>query len=934
VFQIKSKTWNLIVIVGSVIVIGIGFGGLFGLQSQRAGATATNLFIIGLGILTFLFFAGPGIAFVARKRIPFLKKHLPGGSMSWVRAHLYLPVLAIVGAWIHASSAPFRDTLSSGKVLLGVAIVVSLAGVARHHLIGVSKAAINADAQISRIASEQSRAFRQLVIDYKQLRRPLNDIQADAAGLAPDGQAAWAKVLETQAKIEHDFPRGGGQSRNVRALKLLRAVHAPLTIVMFLALSFHVVDVLGTTDTVLASSKERISSVSNCAGCHSDITDEWKTSSLGHAQTGTIMEAQLPVTLAKNEELARQLGVQQQKLYTDSAQVCINCHAPVGAVFVDDPNAVLPLDQGTNAKGAAVSGGGEAINQDGVSCTVCHTQAEPLGENAGAGKINVQSGTRDDYGTVFGPLFDDPNPLPVRVHDIGQAKNGFWDDPIATSIACGACHNVKLDIDGDGVSPFSEADNGDDDGDHQLNGNEIDNQDGTLDDLVLQTTFDEWQDYVAGFADTIGATDPTVNHPLGCIECHMPSNPNGAEEPVVDEAPGVLPTPDRPHRSHAFVGVDYDLDPSAYTELGLSKDTVNKIIAQEQALVQSAITLDVQNQADAGDGTQTADVVVANNLLGHSFPTGFAFARQFWLEVSAQDGAGNEVCLVDLFSAQGVAAPCSSGKVKGRDGLLPQCDPQSVADTLGIDLSTVPNGNIKFAEPVATGDCDPWLANFQKILTDGDPTGSGTFTEVPYQSFLPDIVKIRQRTVDGLKMDALQSVRQGTDPDTGEHFPLDSVRIPYTFDTSQLAAGDEITVTATMHFRHLPPEFIRQLAKDQEGLTNITDSARINDPQDLIDNLVVNDVDTARSGEGPQLACPGPQNEDGATILSCVEDVSGIAAVDLGGGGGIAAPPDGPFTDPWLTALIVGAFTMAGALYAGRRAPWRRRPTAIAFAPT
>ncbi|MEO5898575.1 MAG: hypothetical protein ABIR68_00425, partial [Ilumatobacteraceae bacterium] len=67
---------------------------------------------------------------------------------------------------------------------------------------------------------------------------------------------------------------------------------------------------------------------------------------------------------------------------------------------------------------------------------------------------------------------------------------------------------------------------------------------------------------------------------------------------------------------------------------------------------------------------------------------------------------------------------------------------------------------------------------------------------------------------------------------------------------------------------------------------------------------------------------------------SCVEDVSGISAVDLGGGAAGAAPRSGPFTDPWLTALIVGAFTMAGALHAGRRAPWRRQPPAIALAPT
>src|SRR4029079_18672229 len=142
-------------------------------------------------------------------RIPILKKHLPGGSLTWVRAHLYLPILALVAAYVHATSAPFRGTLSSGKVLLGLRLVVSVLGVARHHLIGVSKAAVNADAQISKIASQQSRAFRQLVIDYKQLRRPLADIQADVQQLSPDEQAAWAKVVDTQERIDHDFPRGG-----------------------------------------------------------------------------------------------------------------------------------------------------------------------------------------------------------------------------------------------------------------------------------------------------------------------------------------------------------------------------------------------------------------------------------------------------------------------------------------------------------------------------------------------------------------------------------------------------------------------------------------------------------------------------------------------------------------------------------------------------
>ena len=133
------------------------------------------------------------------------------------------------------------------------------------------------------------------------------------------------------------------------------------------------------------------------------------------------------------------------------------------------------------------------------------------------------------------------------------------------------------------------------------------------------------------------------------------------------QAPGVLPTPDRPHRSHTFIGVDYDLDVDAYTDLGLSKDTINKVIAERAALLGSAVTMQVDDATDNGDGTQTANVVVTNNLLGHSFPTGFAFARQFWLEVSATDSEGNDVCLVNLFAGDGVDAPCASGVVADRD---------------------------------------------------------------------------------------------------------------------------------------------------------------------------------------------------------------------------------------------------------------------------
>jgi hypothetical protein len=919
--QIRTKGWDRGVVVGSLLLVVIGFGGIFLLQAARSGATTTLWFIVLLGVLTFVFFAGPGIAFAARKRIPWVKQRVPGGTLAWVRAHLYLPILALIAAWVHASSAPFRTTLSSGKVLLALGVIVSVAGVARHHLIGVTKSAVNADAQISKIAAAQPRSFRRLVIDYKQLRRPLADIQADAARLPVDQAAAWAKVVEIQQQVDDDFPRGGGQSGSVRMHKLLRSVHAPLTILLFLVLGFHVVDTLGVTEAVTASAEERFSDVQDCADCHSEIADEWGTSSMSHAQTGTIMEAQLPVTLAKNEELARQLGADQEDLFEAAAQVCVNCHAPVGAQLLDDdPTAVLPFDEATDEGDAALDAGGAAVMKDGIGCIVCHSQESALGELAGAGPLNIDSGTRDSYGTIYGPLFDDPNPLPVRVHDIGDTDpDGFWNDPIATSVACGACHNVKLDIDGDGLSPFAATDTDDDDGDNILNTNELDNVDGTLDDLVLQTTFDEWEDYVATFDDTIGAAGLGVDEPLGCIDCHMPSNPGGVEEPVVDAAPGMLTRPERPRRSHSFIGVDYDLDPAIYTEVGLDPSVVNDILAERAALLQTAITLSVGDAAAGADGTtQIVDVTVRNNLLGHTFPTGFAFARQFWIEVSAQTVDGRTVCLTNPFVGVGASAPCISGEVADRGDPVPQCDPASLAASLGVERSTVPNGAIEFTDALPVGECDPWLANFQKILTDGDPDGDGVFTEVAYQSFLPDIVKVRERVVDRLRMDALQSTRL-VDDGAGGLRTADSLSIPYEFDA---APGTPIIVTATMHFRHLPPEFIRSLAREQRRLDNVTPSARIDDPEALVANLAITPFVTARTGDGEVLACEGPQNDEGATILDCLENQRGLAAVDLDAAAAAShSPPAAPSP---LTASIVGLFAVAGVLAAqhwGRRRP-------------
>ena len=96
--------------------------------------------------------------------------------------------------------------------------------------------------------------------------------------------------------------------------------------------------------------------------------------------------------------------------------------------------------------------------------------------------------------------------------------------------------------------------------------------------------------------------------------------------------------------------------------------------------------------------------------------------------------------------------PCASGLDANGQPIAPsedlrQCDPSSIADAAGISTADILNGDITFASGAAfpADQCDPWLTNFQKILTDGDPNETGIFPEIEYQSFVPGNVKLPQR---------------------------------------------------------------------------------------------------------------------------------------------------------------------------------------------
>src|SRR6185503_15105057 len=84
-----------------------------------------------------------------------------------------------------------------------------------------------------------------------------------------------------------------------------------------------------------------------------------------------------------------------------------------------------------------------------------------------------------------------------------------------------------------------------------------------------------------------------------------------------------------------------------------------------------------------------------------------------------------------------------------------------IADTVPDPAAqaNIPNKNIEFGFSAPPDNCDPWLTNFQKILTDGEPNLDGVKKEVTFQDFLPALVQFRGRPATGDIMKDLQPVR-------------------------------------------------------------------------------------------------------------------------------------------------------------------------------
>jgi cytochrome c554/c'-like protein len=789
----------------------------------------------------FLLLAGSGLAAVtlmlftalysARKRRRALQEHMPGTMMTWLNAHVWLGLVATFAILVHWWLYPINSRITTGKITLAILIVLIVSGIAwRIVYVSVPRRIPGKvgnlsikdtrsrreqiDVEIEKTLAGASDELRRLADELLRGKSTVVELDARAATLAVREQAAWQELRALAERLERYRGREPKQERYHRMLQGWKLLHLPLAVALGAAIAIHVWDVLGIGNRVSADEAQAFPDSSQCSDCHSDIVREWNLAVHSVAQTSPTTVAQTALALQVDPNIG---------------PLCTNCHAPIGMQITPKDTFPLPGE------------GGAPVVSEGITCWTCHSVSEIPGElRGGQDDFPVgRAGTRD-FGTVFGPPLGGDPPLPVPDH---QTAQGFMTDELTTFQLCGSCHNVKADLEGDGFSPFgdqqADESGNDQDGDGKLDENELVEVDadgdgiadpidvdgsGLFPDLVLQTTFDEWEDYLA-------------NDPSGvpCATCHMVSSTG----PAVDDAPGNLDLPDRTLHSHAFVGVDYDLEPGHYASLGVGGgDATQEVLDLRQELIDSGVSIqaDVRQQNVSPDFL-LSEVTVRSDSVGHDFPTGFAFVRQWWLEVSATTEDGTPVCLTSvdpgtgvIGSGAGIDSPCSSGTIEEDTEDLKPCDPIAVADQFG----TVLNATVQIATPSPLDDCDPWLANFQKILTDGDPDGDGTFVEVPYQSLQPDIVKNQIRVADQQAMGAIKPY----DDEFNTPGVDDRERtFVYALDVSEVR-GQEVSVNVVMHLRHLPPYFLRAL----DGFYPNGLSSRI-----LLEQMVVSDIQGASS---------------------------------------------------------------------------------------
>jgi hypothetical protein len=599
---------------------------------------------VSLALVGILLFSISGF-YVLRKRM-FAEELGPVRSsmQAWLWAHIYLALLGTLLVLLHAGYSLFSPALTSGKLaLLAMLLTIGSGVLWRTIYAWVPRSAARSVGNYSFEASREEAAELEVEIEklsagkshdlhrVKQelLRRNLSEreLAERGASLGPHERSTLSEVAGLARKRQMAQLRALTQQRYVKLLQGWRLLHFPVSLLFLAAVPVHVVLAYQVPAHVVppgsvdGSSLGAFETADACEGCHAEIVEQWRGSLHAHAMTRATMITQT------NQDLEKTLVGTEGP---DPKDLCINCHGPIGALLTRQ--STLPL--GSNERLLE----NERLLNEGVSCSVCHQYTG--GSRPGQAALSRFADAFTPGRTYFGPIED---PVPNSFHR--SEHHPLFDEPHKL---CANCHSVNYDLDRDNTIVKGK-------------------------DLVLQTVFEEWEDY------------RKKGGSASCVDCHMPiSQSTRAAESAWIPFEQDYDARQRRVRDHAFVGADHRLDISASEDPHAGART---------RLLKSAATLTVEAASVAVKGDSVLlTATVANVGAGHRLPSGFAFVRQLWLEVSVRD---------------------REGRVLASSGLIDRVD-RDLCDSGLFEITS--RAMLQFAQ--GCQEEDPLLVNFQSILID------------------------------------------------------------------------------------------------------------------------------------------------------------------------------------------------------------------------
>ncbi len=691
------------------------------------GYTAAGI-LMGLLSLLFAFLT---LWYSARKR-----RNVTGATMmTWLWAHVYFGILAVVAAVLHAGYGLVSLSFSSGKALfwlfalitgsglfwrLAYAVVPPKAAAAtlNYSKEGALHRAEEQQLEIEKITAGKSPELQHLKEQLLARELALQELTHLATALPKEENALVSELAQLAASRRRALARPALQLAYTRRLQFWRIVHVPLA---FLSVVVLVVHVLGAFDLhrrvlPLAAAEDgplaAFRPSQECRTCHTAITAQWQDSMHAHALTS-------PLTIVQNNlDMRHSLAGTASP---DPRRMCINCHGPAVAAVTDGDR--LPL--------------AGAKQTEGIECVACHQMNEAVAPGAGGSALAYQE--QLVRGDIFFGRLDGP---------VGNAYHRSRKSPLYSEPEkmCATCHNVNLDRNKDGNIVKGV-------------------------DLVLQTTFDEYLAY-----QRAGGTGD-------CVSCHMPVVPglkNVAEGAV---APFTVdyPPPARKLHDHSFVGVDYPLDT-------VVKRDPQK--AKRAALLQGAAAFAVDTaQADAQNLTLRLSL---ENRTGHNLPTGFAFARQMWIELVVKDGSN--------------AALFSSGVLTKNDDDL--CDGATFGDAANPLRTLVQNCR----------EVDTQLVNIQLKLVDKIAVAANSAGQLLKDEGGESVLsQAREGNETYLQFLTGGGVARTRPSDKATMAPLRPLqRRAYAYAIPLPKSVRNGTFSARLLFRNLPPYWVRAMAKEQK----------------------------------------------------------------------------------------------------------------------